>query len=177
MKTRSIVLIGMAFVLGTVIGAWAAKKGGIDPSLYSGKPPKEAAAALLEAAKGMAEKEGSWERIYVGRGYYLGGRKEEGQALFDQVTSSKKIEGGDWIRIGRVYWEAGEWDKAKEAFAKALQKEPNDAPWLAEVGAYYNIKGDRAKAEEMFGKSFALEPNELWNTTKAAASYVNVIPD
>jgi tetratricopeptide (TPR) repeat protein len=177
MKTRWIALIGVAFVLGTVVGAWAAKKAGVDSSLYAGKPPKEAAAALLQAAKGLADKEGSWERIYVGRAHYLSGDKAEGQAIFDSVTSGKKVEGGDWIRIGRVYWEAGEWDKAKTAFDKALQMEPNDAPWLAEIGAYHNLKGDRAKAEEMFAKSFSLEPNEIWNTAKAGASYVGVIPD
>jgi hypothetical protein len=51
--------------------------------------------------------------------HYLSGNKEEGQKIFDVVTSSRKAEGGDWFRIGKVYFEAGEWDKAKGAFDKS----------------------------------------------------------
>ena len=174
MSKRGIVTVAaLAFVFGTAFGVAAAKKGGVDPSVYMGKKPKEAGAALLDVARVQAEK-GSWENIAVGRVYYLSGRKAEGEAIFDSVTS-KKSEGGDWIRIGRVYWEAGEWDKAKVAFDKVLQDNPKDEDWLAEIGAYYQLKGDRAKAEELFGRSFKVEP-KLWNTLRAASSYLGVKP-
>ena len=175
MKKLSIAVIAATFLLGTVVGAWAAKKM-IDPGLYSGKPPKEAAAALLPIAKQQAEN-GSWENIFVGRVYYLGGQKAEGQAIFDAITSRKKSEGGDWFRIGKVYYEAGEWDKAKAAFDKVVQMSPDDADWFAEIGAYHNLKGDRAKAEELFARSFSLDSNSVYNTAKAAGSYVGVVPD
>ncbi|HXO21863.1 MAG TPA: tetratricopeptide repeat protein [Thermoanaerobaculia bacterium] len=175
MKNKGwILVIAVAFVLGTVVGAAAAKKAPIDPSIYAGKPPKEAGAALLPIAKRIADK-GSWENIAVGRVYYLSGQKAEGQAIFDAVTG-KKAEGGDWIRIGRVYWEANEWDKAKAAFDKVLKLSPDDEDWLAEIGAYYQLKGDRAKAEELFGRSFARDSNNLWNTLRAACSYLGIAP-
>lgn len=175
MNKRGIVLIAAStFVLGTAFGVAAAKKVGVDPSVYSGKKPKEAAAALLELARAQAEK-GSWENIGVGRVYYLSGQKAEGQAIFDSVTG-KKSEGGDWIRIGRVYWEAGEWDKAKAMFDKVLQANPKDEDWLAEIGAYYQLKGERAKAEELFTRSFKAEPAKLWNTLRAACSYLGIKP-
>ena len=176
MRKSTIAIVAIAFVLGAVAGSWAAKKGSVDPSLYSGKPPKEAAAALLPLAKQAAEK-GSWENIFVGRVYYLSGQKAEGQAIFDAITSGKKVEGGDWMRIGKVYFEAGEWDKAKAAFEKVLQMNPDDEDWLAEIGAYYNLKGDRAKAEEYFTRSFKADSNNVYNFAKAAGSYVGVVPD
>ena len=175
MKKSVIAVIAAAFLLGTVVGALAAKKM-IDPGLYSGKSPQEAAAGLLPIAKQQAEN-GSWENIFVGRVYYLAGQKAEGQAIFDAMTSRKKAEGGDWFRIGKVYYEAGEWDKAKAAFEKVVQMSPDDADWFAEIGAYYNLKGDRARAEELFGRSFSLDSNSVYNTAKAAGSYLGVVPD
>lgn len=174
MRRGTVVLVGAAFVLGTVVGAWA-RKAPFDTGLYTGKPPQEAAAGLLATGKTLAGK-GSWENIAVGRVYYLSGHKPEGQAIFDAVTA-KKGEGGDWFRIGKVYYEAGEWDKAKTAFDKVLQGNPKDEDWLAEIGAYYNLKGDRARAEELFGRSFAGDPENLYNTVKAAGSYVKVVPN
>lgn len=170
MKTRTFTLLTM-FILGIAVGVFAAKK--VDTTLYMGKDKKEASKSLLELAKKQAGK-GSWENIAVGRVYYLGGMKPEGQAIFDSVTS-RKPEGGDWMRIGRVYYDAGEWDKAKEAFDKTLKMDPKDAPWLAEIGGYYNLKGDRTKAEELFTRSFSHE-SEIWNTVHMAGSYVGVPP-
>jgi tetratricopeptide (TPR) repeat protein len=172
MTKRSVALI-LVFLLGITLGALGAKKG-IDSSLFTGKSKADAGAALLDAAKTQAGS-GSWERIAVGRIYYLSGRKAEGQALFDGVTA-KKPEGSDWIRIGRIYCEAGEWDKAKTAFDKALAMSPKDAPWMAEIGGYYNINGDREKAEAMFSKSFSLESDEFWSTVNIAGSYFGVKP-
>lgn len=165
--------LSLVFMVGIAVGAFAAKKG-IDSSLYKGKEPAAAADGLLAIAK-MQAGNGSWERIALGRVYYLSNRKAEGQAIFDSVTS-KKPEGSDWIRLGRIYVEAGEWDKARGAFDKALAASPKDAPWMAEIGAFYNLKGDRAKAEEYFEKSFSLESDEFWSTINVAGSYVGVRP-
>lgn len=166
--------MAVAFVLGTASGVYAAKKVTVSPGLYAGKPPQEAAANLLVAAKALAEK-GSWENIAVGRVYYLSGKKAEGQAIFDAAAGSKG-DPGDLIRIGRVYYEAGEWDKARAAFDKVLQLKPDDEDWLAEIGAYYVLQGDRAHGEELFTRSFKREPNSIWNALRAAAAYLKVAP-
>jgi tetratricopeptide (TPR) repeat protein len=173
MRSKWIAAVVATFVLGVSVGAWAAKKG-LDASVFAGKKPKEAASSLLEVARTQAGK-GSWENIAVGRAYYLGGMKTEGQAIFDQVTS-KKPEASDWIRIGRVYYQAGEWNKAKATFDKVLETSPKDAAWLAEIGAYYNLKGDRSKAEELFTRSLKEESGEVWNTVDIAGSYVGITP-
>jgi tetratricopeptide (TPR) repeat protein len=173
MKTKTALTFALVFTFGIAAGAVAAKKG-VDPSLYHSKDKKEAAKELLNLARRQAGK-GSWEQIAVGRVYYLGGMKAEGQAIFDGVTS-KKPESSDWFRIGRVYREAGEWNKAFETFDKALKMEPNDAKWLAEVGAYYLEKGDRAKAEEYFDRSFKAQDDEVWSTVNMAAAYLGVDP-
>jgi tetratricopeptide (TPR) repeat protein len=172
MKKKSVVLLVMVFTLGLAAGAFGKKA--FDSSLYRGKDKKEAGRALLELARTQAGK-GSWERIGVGRVYYLAGMKSEGQKIFDEVTA-KKPEPTDWWRIGRVYWEAGEWDKAREAFEKSLAKNPNDDKGLAELGTYYMLKGDRAKAEELYDKSFNIESGEVWNTGMIAGGYLGVKP-
>jgi tetratricopeptide (TPR) repeat protein len=173
MRTKSITILVVTFTLGIAVGAFAARKG-VDSNIYRGKSKQDAAQSLLELARTQAGK-GSWENIAVGRALYVGGMKEEGQAIFDSITS-KKPEPSDWMRIGRAYYDAGDWDKAKAAFDKTLEKSSKDAAWLAEIGAYYNLKGDRAKAEELFEKSFAAESGELWHTVNMAGSYVGVEP-
>ncbi|MBV9495707.1 MAG: tetratricopeptide repeat protein [Acidobacteria bacterium] len=173
MNKRTVITIIAVFCLGIAVGAFARGKS-MDTSIYHGKSKQEAAKALLDLARTQAGK-GSWENIGVGRVYYLGGMKKEGQAIFDTVTAKKK-DAGDYIRIGRVYYDAGDWDKAKAAFDQALTMEPKDAPWLAEVGAYYNLKGDRAKAEEMFDRSYAAESGEVWATANIAGSYLGIQP-
>lgn len=157
--------------LGVAIGYAASKK--VDPSSYRSKSKQEAAKALLEQARVQAGK-GSWERIAVGRVYYLGGMKPEGQAIFDEVLA-KKQESSDIFRIARVYREAGEWPKAKEMFDKYATSNAKDDKGLAEIGAYYMLNGDRAGAEDLFDRSFKLA-SELWSTVAAAGSYLNVPP-
>jgi tetratricopeptide (TPR) repeat protein len=173
MKTRNAVVLVVVFALGLTVGAFAKGKK-ISPDTYRGKTKKEAAASLLSLAQAQAGK-GSWEQIGVGRVYYVGGMKTEGQAMFDRVTA-KKAEDSDWMRIGRAYYDAGDWAKAKEAFEKVLAKAPKDGPWLAEIGAYYNLKGDRKTAEDLFDRSFAVESEEVWQTANIAGSYLGVEP-
>ncbi len=105
--------------------------------------------------------DGSWERIAVGRAWYLGGDKAKGQQIFDAVTSSKKAKGSDWFRVGRIYAEANEWDKAQAAFDKALALEPDDDSGMIELGALLNVNKDRAKAETLFAKAMARESRRL----------------
>jgi tetratricopeptide (TPR) repeat protein len=172
MKKRSIGALVLMFALGIAVGVAMAR--GLDTAIYHGKQPKDAGRALLELGRKQAGK-GSWERIGIGRVYYLGGMKAEGQAIFDEVTS-RKPESTDWWRIGRVYWEAGEWDKARATFEKSLAMNPKDDKGLAELGAYWMLKGDRAKAEELYDRSYAIESGEVWNTAMMAGGYLGVKP-
>ena len=171
MRLRIVVTVILLFVLGLAVGVVLAKR--IDTSAYKDKAKKEAARALLEEAKRQAGK-GSWERIAVGRVYYLGGMKKEGQEIFDSILA-KKPEQSDIFRIARVYFEAGEWPRAKEMFEEYVAKNPKDDKGLAEVGAYYLLKGERAKAEELFDKSFR-QQDELWSTVNAAGAYLGIPP-
>ena len=170
-RRANLVAFVVVFLIGIAAGALA-RNNVAAAAMFHGKPKDGAARALLEVSREQAGK-GSWERIAVGRAYYLGGMKKEGQEIFDSI---RKPEDSDLLRIGRVYYEAGEWDKAKESFERVVSIAPNNAQWLAEIGAYYNLKGDRGRAEELFAKSFELEPGEVWNTTSVAGSYVGVEP-
>jgi tetratricopeptide (TPR) repeat protein len=170
MKLRFTIFIVTVFTVGVAVG-FAARR--IVPTDYRGKTKEEAGKALLVQARAQAGR-GSWERIAVGRVYYLAGMKAEGQAIFDEVLS-KKAESSDFFRVARVYREAGEWQKAKELFDRYVRQNPGDDKGLAEVGAYYLLNGDRETAEQLFERSFKLE-SEMWSTVSAAAGYLGVEP-
>ena len=165
------------FLLGmlTQLASGQARRPAFSADLYRGKDPAAAAAALLDGALRLAE-DGSWERIAVGRAWYLGGDKARGQQLFDQVTGSKDVEGSDWFRIGRVYAEAGEWDKAQAAFDRALAVDTDDDSGMLEYGALANVRKDRDKAEALFAKAFQKKPRAFWHWVGAGASYLGVPP-
>jgi tetratricopeptide (TPR) repeat protein len=169
MRIRFSLLALITFVVGVTVG-YAART---SPSTYRSRSKKDAGKALLQEARRQAGR-GSWERIAVGRVYYLAGMKSEGQAIFDEVLS-KKAESSDYFRVARVYREAGEWPRAKELFDKYLALNPKDDKGLAEVGAYYLLNGEREHAEELFDRSFKLE-SEMWATVSAAAGYLGVEP-
>lgn len=173
-RTIAIALAAALFAGGTGI-ADAAQKPRADASMYHGKDAADAGRALLDIALKQAGK-GSWERIGVGRAYYLGGYKAEGQAIFDALLNGKH-EDSDVYRIARVYQEAGEWDKARPLFDRYLASNPDDEKGLAEVGAYYLLHGDRFRAEQLFDRSFKASPDELWATLAAADAYLNVKPE
>jgi len=172
MKHRNVFLAcAFCLLLGMSLGLWAKDNpGGV--ALFRGKAPKEAGQAALAAAEKLAGK-GSWERIAVGRVYYLSGDKAKGQAIFDQVTSAKP-QGGDWQRIGDVYAEAGEKDNAEPRYQKALAADPKDDTGQSEVGAWYIRTGQRDKGEELFAKALSRNPDEMWHYMRAAEAYLGV---
>lgn len=171
MKFHSITVASTLF-FSSITACFAAQK--TAPSQYHDKDKQGAARALLETAKIQADG-GSWERIAIGRVYYLSGSKPEGQAIFDDVLAHKP-EASDLFRIARVYREAGDWEQAKALFERSLRENPDDSKGMAEVGAYYLMRGDRAAAEALFDRSFKLESDEVWSTIAAAGSYLGVPP-
>ncbi len=178
MQQSRLVVVGLVcFAIGTFVqaGFTQARKPTFRPDLFKEKPVKEAATTLLDGALQLAE-DGSWERIAVGRAWYLGGNKTKGQEIFDLVTSSKKVEHSDWFRVGRVYAEAGEWDKAQVAFDRALAMNAGDDSGMIEYGALANVNNDRAKAEALFEKAMKKNPREFWHWVGAGASYLGVRP-
>ncbi|RDZ27932.1 tetratricopeptide repeat protein [Lysobacter silvisoli] len=170
MKIRTAAVAGVLFVSGIAVG-YAAQKAAT-PS-YRERAPQEAANALLQTAKTLAGK-GSWERIAIGRVYYLGGQKAEGQAIFDAILADDP-ESSDLFRIGRVYREAGEWERARPLLQSYADANPNDSTQLAEIGAYYLMNGDRAGGERLLDRAFKKKP-EFWAAVAAAGGYVNVVP-
>lgn len=176
MRLETTRVIGV-FVLATALVAglaWAKKKM-FDPSLYVGQDPADAAAAFLEMAEVEAD-DGTWERIYVARAYFLADQPQRGQEIFDAIVA-KEAEASDWIRMGRVYYEVGDWDRAREAFERVAAMKPKDEDWLAEIGAYYNLQGERDQAEEYFRRSLAEDPDNYRNATMMGGSYLGVVPD
>ena len=178
MKPWRVILIGVGcFALGVLAQSAAAqaRRPTFSLALVQDKEPNVAAAALLDGALVLAE-DGSWEKIAVGRAWYLGGDKAKASQIFDSVTSNKKVEGSDWFRLGRVYSEAGEWDKARDAFDRALALDPGDDSGMIEYGALANIHKDRVRAEMLIAKAMEKKPREFWHWVGAGGSYLGVRP-
>jgi len=172
---RAVIAIALLSSFAAGVATTLAAKKAFDPNAYFvGKDPKAAAQALLAEAEPLAGT-GSWERIGVGRVYYLSGDKAKGQELFNLATS-KKAEASDLYRIATVYAMAKEWDKAKPLFEKAIAMNPTDDTSIVEAAAWFNMNGERARAEELFGKAFAKNPTELWHYINAAGSYLGQAP-
>ena len=92
MKQPHIVGVGIVcFFFGALVqaGLAQAKKPSFSPGLLKEKAANEAATVLLDGALQLADT-GSWERIAVGRAWYLGGDKTKGQQIFDAVTGNRK---------------------------------------------------------------------------------------
>lgn len=177
MSTRFVAAFGVAcFTIGALVQAGVAqgRKPVYSAELFK-KEPSAVATELLDGALQLAEN-GSWERIAVGRAWYLGGDKARGQRIFDEVTSSKKVERSDWIRVARVYVEANEWEQAQQAFDKALPAGTRDDTGLVEYGGYALLHHDRAKAEELFNRAFLKNKDEFWHWVNAGGAYLGVAP-
>lgn len=172
-KSTLVTVIALVFLLGVSFGGYAAKKGGVTSAAWQGASPEEAAANLLQIARGLAG-DGSWENINLGRVYYLSGDKEQAEAIFDRYSYTD--EAGDVIRVARVYAHAGEWDTARALYDRVVALEPKDEDWLIEAGAFYNLNGDRETAEELFARGFPSAPKNVKNALAAAGSYVGVAP-
>ncbi|NUS38622.1 MAG: hypothetical protein HOQ02_06315 [Lysobacter sp.] len=164
----------IVFVAGVGVGWAGGLKAPSTTALFQGKSKQDAANALLDTALVQAGK-GSWERIAVGRAYYLGGNKAKGQQIFDALLGSKHAD-SDTFRIARVYEEAGEWNKARPMFDAYLVANPKEAKDLAEIGAYYYLHGDKATGEQLFARSFAADDNEVWATVAVAGTYLGMKP-
>lgn len=158
------------FVFGTGVGLAAKRQPPVD---YRSMSKEDAAAALLARAE-VLSMEGSWERIAIGRVYYLSGAKPQGQAIFDAVLQNDP-ESGDLIRIGRIYLQAGEWPRAKALFDRALQLSPKEERDLAEVDAIYLLNDDRATSETLFDRSQKVAP-DFWATVIMAGAFRGVPP-
>jgi tetratricopeptide (TPR) repeat protein len=177
-KRLAFVALGVGcFVSGVFVHALLAqgRRPAFQVEEIRGQSASEAASTLLDGALQLAE-EGSWERIAVGRAWYLGGDKPKGQAIFDLVTSNRRVESSDWFRIGRIYSEAGEWERAAKAFEQALTMKPGDDSGMIEFGALANVNKDRAKAEELFDRAMKKNPREFWHWVNAGGSYLGVRP-
>jgi len=167
------------FVLGAVVQAGfvqkkESKKPVFSPDLFKGDATA-VAGTILDGALQLAEA-GSWERIAVGRAWYLGGDKAKGQQIFDGVTSAKSVGRSDWIRLARVYAEAGEWNKAQAAFDHAFPADSDDDTGLGEYGAIANLNKDRAKAEALFNRALKKNPDRFWHWVNVGGSYLGVRP-
>ena len=94
-------------------------------TMYGAQAPQQAATALLEAARTQTDG-GSWEEIGIGRVLYLGGRKAEGEVLFNAMLARTQAT-SDVYRIAQVYIEATEWPKARPLLDRMLTMKEHDA--------------------------------------------------
>lgn len=140
------------------------------PELYRGQSPQQAAAALLDTAKGQTE-DGSWEQIAIGRIYYLGGRKAEGEAMFKALLDRTE-KTSDLYRIAQVYAEAGEWPKARPLLDRMLTMKEADAGDVMRAARTYAEHKEWARARPLFEKFVALDDYDEKELAEIGAWYM-----
>lgn len=169
------VAVAVAAVFAAGVGVGHGAKRAPASTDYRGQDGRAAAQTLLDIGMSQIGRKDSWERIGIGRVYYLGGFKAEGQQIFNDLMAGKHDD-SDVFRIARIYQEAGEWDKARPLFDRYLRDNPEEEKDLAEVGAFYLLEGDRETAEALFDRSYDVEREEIWATLDIAGAYLGVKP-
>lgn len=148
----------------------APKPGRTDPAMYRGQAPQKAAAALLDVAKTQTE-DGSWERIAIGRIYYLGGRKPDGEAMFKALLDRTE-KTSDLYRIAQVYAEAGEWPKARPLLDRMLTMKEADAGDVLRAARAYAEHREWARAKPLFEKFVAMDDYDEKELAEIGAWYL-----
>ncbi len=174
-KRKSVFAMLVVFALGVTLGAYGAKKRGVDPGAWEGRTAQEAHDELMSIGKGLLDKDDTWERIHMARVHLVSGDTEGAEAVFDEFLTVK-TGSGNLVRIARAYAHNGDWESAKPIYDRVLDQSPKDEDWLAEAGAFYNLNGDRETAEELFARAFEQDPKDYGNILTAAGSYVGVPP-
>lgn len=159
----TIALVGVVGVVGTCVAAPKVKPTRTATTMYAGQALQQAATALITAAKTQTEG-GSWETIGIGRVLYLGGRKAEGEAVFNEVLGRTQ-KTSDLYRIAQVYMEAKEWAKAKPLLDRMLTMKDHDAGDVIRVAREYVDHKEFARAKPLFERFLAMND---WDEKEAA---------
>lgn len=142
----------------------------ITTEAYHGQAPQQAAGALLDAARGQTE-DGSWEEIAIGRIYYLGGRRAEGEALFKAMLDRTQ-KTSDVYRIARVYMEAGEWPRARPLLERMLTMKEADAGDVLRAARTFAQHKEWQRAKPLFEKFVAMNDYDEKELAEIGAWYM-----
>lgn len=171
MKARWITAAAALALVGAAATADAAPKTTrTTTAMYGAQAPQQAATALLEAAKTQTDG-GSWEEIGIGRVLYLGGRKAEGEALFNAMLARTQAT-SDVYRIAQVYIEAKEWQKAKPLLDRMLTMKEHDAGDVMRVARTYVEHREWAKAKPLFERFLAMNDYDEKELAEIGAYYL-----
>lgn len=163
----ALALVGMA---GTASAAPKVKPVRTAPSMYAAQAPQQAATALLDAARTQTEG-GSWETIGIGRVLYLGGRKAEGEALFNELLARTE-KTSDVYRIAEVYMEAKEWARARPLLERMLTMKEHDAGDVMRVAREYVEHREFARAKPLFERFLAMDDFDEKEAAEIGAYYL-----
>ena len=128
--SRVLAVCAACYVAGVLTQAGLAqgKKPAFDPAIFEGSAPA-VGTKLLDGALALAE-QGSWERIAVGRAWYLGGDKAMAMNADDDSAASVAFANLNNDRA-----------KAEGLFRTAMQKKPKEFwHWVNAGGWYLGVK-------------------------------------
>lgn len=160
-------LVGLA---GTAPAAPKVKPVRTASTMYAAQAPQQAAGALLHAARTQTEG-GSWETIGIGRVLYLGGRRAEGEALFNELLA-RTDKTSDVYRIAQVYMEAKEWPKARPLLERMLAMKEHDAGDVMRVAREYVEHREFARARPLFERFLAMDDYDEKEAAEIGAYYL-----
>jgi tetratricopeptide (TPR) repeat protein len=82
-------------------------------------------------------------------------------ALMEKLVVNDPGNRGAWVQLGHAYFDTSQPVKAIEAYNKALEIDPNDPDLLTDQGVMFRRLGWFDRAEENFIKAGELNPSHL----------------
>ncbi len=82
-------------------------------------------------------------------------------AMMEKLVANDPGNRGAWVQLGHAYFDTNQPVKAIEAYNKALEIDPNDSDLLTDQGVMFRRLGWFDRAEENFLKASELDPNHL----------------
>jgi len=138
-KETALLLIGIAFVTGIVVGV-------ISTVLYEERTPLVPASVKPSASPAGSPITPDMQRQISAL-----------QSILKQDPKNLKA----LIELGNLYFDADQFDPAIQAYSKALEIDPNNPDVRTDMGIMFRRKGDPDRATAEFKKAAASDPKHV----------------
>jgi Flp pilus assembly protein TadD len=128
MKKETILFVGVALIVGVLVGLLISKGSKSSSSVQSSSP----VAPVVNSQQDIQ--------------------------LMKKVVAGDPDNGGAWVQLGHAYYDADQPVKAIEAYNKALAITPNNPDVLTDQGVMFRQLGWFDRAEENFLRASELDP-------------------
>lgn len=129
MKKENLLFIGVALVIGLLVGIIVGNKGGTSSSSSSSTPPPAAAPVT---------------------------NYDQNIKMLQAVVAKEPVNRTAWVQLGNNYFDSNQFLQAVEAYDKALELDGNDPNVLTDQGVMFRKLGWYDRAVQNFEKAYEI---------------------